>query len=45
VPARLHAMAMRSLIAHLFKLRDEAAVVEADGLWMLLRADGVQAGA
>jgi glyoxylase-like metal-dependent hydrolase (beta-lactamase superfamily II) len=45
VPPRLHAMAMRSLTAHLFKLRDEAAVVEADGLWTLLRDDGVPAGA
>ena len=35
VPARLHAMAMRSLVAHLFKLRDEAGVVEAEGLWSL----------
>ena len=33
VPARLHAMALRSLTAHLLKLRDEARVVEADGVW------------
>ena len=33
VPQRLHAMALRSLTAHLFKLRDEATVIEADGLW------------
>jgi len=33
VPERLHAMALRSLTAHLFKLRDEAAAVESDGLW------------
>ena len=35
VPERLHAMALRSLTAHLSKLRDEAIVVEADGLWSL----------
>jgi glyoxylase-like metal-dependent hydrolase (beta-lactamase superfamily II)/8-oxo-dGTP pyrophosphatase MutT (NUDIX family) len=35
VPERLHAMALRSLTAHLFKLRDEAAVIEADGRWSL----------
>ena len=35
VHERLHAMAMRSLTAHLFKLRDEASVVEVDGLWSL----------
>ena len=40
VPPRLHAMAMRSLTAHLFKLRDEAGVVEADGLWSLPHRDG-----
>ena len=35
VPVRLHAMALRSLTAHLLKLRDEARVVEADGGWAL----------
>jgi glyoxylase-like metal-dependent hydrolase (beta-lactamase superfamily II) len=35
VPERLHAMAMRSLSAHLFKLRDDTVVVETDGLWAL----------
>ena len=35
VPERLHAMALRSLTAHLCKLRDESNVVEADGLWSL----------
>jgi glyoxylase-like metal-dependent hydrolase (beta-lactamase superfamily II)/8-oxo-dGTP pyrophosphatase MutT (NUDIX family) len=33
VPARLHTMALRSLTAHLFKLRDEGAAFERDGLW------------
>ena len=37
VPERLHAMAMRSLTAHLFKLRDEGRVVESDGSWALAR--------
>jgi len=35
VHERLHAMAMRSLTAHLFKLRDEDRVGEVDGLWSL----------
>ena len=35
VPARLHPMALRSLSAHLFKLRDEMSVVETDGVWSL----------
>jgi glyoxylase-like metal-dependent hydrolase (beta-lactamase superfamily II) len=35
VHERLHAMAMRSLTAHLLKLRDEASVVEVDGRWSL----------
>ena len=35
VPERLHAMALRSLTAHLFKLRDEATVIEVDGRWSL----------
>ena len=33
VPPRLHAMAMRSLTAHLLKLRDESLVVESGGVW------------
>jgi glyoxylase-like metal-dependent hydrolase (beta-lactamase superfamily II) len=33
VPQRIHAVARRSLHAHLLKLRDEARVTEADGLW------------
>jgi len=35
VPPRLHKMAMRSLTAHLFKLRDDGAAAERDGLWAL----------
>ena len=35
VPPRMHPVAMRSLIAHLLKLRDDAAVDEADGRWVL----------
>ena len=35
VPQRLHAMAARSLTAHLFKLRDEALAVSDDGRWAL----------
>ena len=35
VPARMHAMAMRSLKAHLLKLRDEARAAEQDGRWSL----------
>lgn len=35
VPPRLHPVAMRSLKAHLFKLRDDAAAVERDALWAL----------
>ena len=33
VPPRLHAMAMRSLTAHLLKLRDDSLVVESGGDW------------
>jgi glyoxylase-like metal-dependent hydrolase (beta-lactamase superfamily II)/8-oxo-dGTP pyrophosphatase MutT (NUDIX family) len=33
VPERMHAMALRSLRAHLFKLRDEGRALESDGLW------------
>lgn len=36
VPQRLHAMAMRSLKAHLFKLRDDARAVEREARWSLL---------
>jgi len=35
VPQRMHAMAMRSLKAHLFKLRDEARAVEQSERWSL----------
>ncbi len=35
VPQRMHAMAMRSLKAHLFKLRDEARAVEQSAGWSL----------
>lgn len=35
VPPRLHPVALRSLNAHLFKLRDDAAAVERDALWAL----------
>ena len=35
VPTRLHAMAMRSLKAHVFKLRGDAAVDESEGRWVL----------
>ena len=35
VPQRLHAMAARSLTAHLFKLRDEALAVSDDSRWAL----------
>lgn len=33
VPARMHPVASRSLLAHLIKLRDEKRAVEADGRW------------
>ncbi len=36
VPERLHPMAMRSLRAHLFKLRAEGRVHESEGRWVLL---------
>ncbi len=35
VPPRLHKMAMRSLTAHLLKLRDDGAAAEREGLWVL----------
>jgi len=35
VPARLHAMAMRSLTAHLLKLRDDGVATESGGAWSL----------
>ncbi len=38
VPLRLHNMAMRSLTAHLFKLRDDGAVAEHEGVWALTAA-------
>jgi glyoxylase-like metal-dependent hydrolase (beta-lactamase superfamily II)/8-oxo-dGTP pyrophosphatase MutT (NUDIX family) len=37
VPLHLHAMAMRSLTAHLLKLRDDGAAVESAGDWSLVR--------
>ena len=37
VPERMHPVALRSLTAHLIKLRDDGAVAEADGLWALDR--------
>jgi glyoxylase-like metal-dependent hydrolase (beta-lactamase superfamily II)/8-oxo-dGTP pyrophosphatase MutT (NUDIX family) len=36
VNPKLLAMAMRSLRAHLFKLRDEGVAIERDGLWALI---------
>jgi glyoxylase-like metal-dependent hydrolase (beta-lactamase superfamily II) len=36
VQPRLHAMAMRSLTAHLLKLRDDGAASESDGRWSLI---------
>jgi len=36
VPQRMHAMAMRSLKAHLFKLRDESRAAERGAMWSLL---------
>ncbi len=38
VPPHLHAMAMRSLTAHLLKLRDEGRAAESAGEWALARA-------
>ena len=35
VPAKLHAMAMRSLTAHLLKLRDDGVATESSGAWSL----------
>ena len=35
VPTRLHAMALRSLRAHLYKLRDESTAAQTDGRWAL----------
>jgi hypothetical protein len=35
VPQHMHGMAMRSLRAHLFKLRDEARVAELGDQWSL----------
>jgi glyoxylase-like metal-dependent hydrolase (beta-lactamase superfamily II) len=34
VPARMHPVASRSLLAHLIKLRDDARVTEAGGRWL-----------
>jgi glyoxylase-like metal-dependent hydrolase (beta-lactamase superfamily II)/8-oxo-dGTP pyrophosphatase MutT (NUDIX family) len=41
VPQRLHAMAARSLTAHLFKLRDDRSATFEDGCW---RLDGALTG-
>ena len=38
VPSRMHAMAMRSLKAHLFKLRGDARAAEEGGRWRLLQS-------
>jgi glyoxylase-like metal-dependent hydrolase (beta-lactamase superfamily II) len=35
VPPRLHPMALRSLNAHLLKLRDDGRALERDGIWSL----------
>jgi hypothetical protein len=35
VPAHLHPVAQRSLLAHLLKLRDDGRAAEADGVWRL----------
>jgi len=40
VPQHLHAVAMRSLTAHLLKLRDDGAAIESAGEWTLLPAGG-----
>ncbi|MCC6473546.1 MAG: MBL fold metallo-hydrolase [Burkholderiales bacterium] len=39
VPQRMHAIAARSLAAHLFKLRDERRVAEREGRWALAGSD------
>ena len=38
VPAKLHSMALRSLTAHLLKLRDDGSAAEAAGRWSLREA-------
>ncbi|MDQ6638414.1 MAG: MBL fold metallo-hydrolase, partial [Pseudomonadota bacterium] len=38
VPPHLHAVALRSLTAHLLKLRDDGSASEASGEWALVRA-------
>jgi glyoxylase-like metal-dependent hydrolase (beta-lactamase superfamily II) len=40
VAPHLHAVAMRSLTAHLLKLRDDGAALESAGEWSLVRARG-----
>ena len=35
VPPKMHPMAMRSLTAHLLKLRDDGVAVEREGAWAL----------
>ncbi len=42
VPRQLHAIAMRSLTAHLLKLRDDGAAAESAGDWSLLTREDVR---
>ena len=44
VPARLHAMAARSLLAHLIKLRDENQAVQVGAAWSLVAGLARRAG-
>jgi glyoxylase-like metal-dependent hydrolase (beta-lactamase superfamily II)/8-oxo-dGTP pyrophosphatase MutT (NUDIX family) len=37
---RMHPVALRSLLAHLIKLRDDGLAIERDGRWSLTRANG-----
>jgi len=39
VPPRMHPVALRSLLAHLIKLRDERAVIDVDERWLLATPD------
>ncbi|HEX2542326.1 MAG TPA: MBL fold metallo-hydrolase [Caldimonas sp.] len=43
VPPRLHPVALRSLSAHLLKLRDDGRATEAGGLWALQQQAGASA--
>jgi hypothetical protein len=38
VPARMHPVASRSLLAHLIKLREEGRAVEAESRWRIARS-------